>query len=209
MKTKCNEVSTVSKKNKKNVNVVKNSIKLLISIGIIACTTSCTVAVVGGAAAAGTATAMDARGGGNVIDDQGLEHKVNNVLSATVPNGSFTVASYAKNILLAGQVPSVADKYKAQTAVDNTSGVRKVWNYLTVGANEDAGAITNDAYLTSSAKTRLIAQKDVNTNNIKVVTSNGVVYLLGHKAGKPHQIRAAIAGIKSISGVKNVVNLIQ
>lgn len=185
-----------------------NSIKLLISMGIVACTVSCAATVVAGAAGGTAATVSDSRGGGNVFKDQSLEHKVNNVLSAQVPNGSFTVASYAKHILLAGQVPSSSDKAKAETAAYNTAGVKGVWNYLTVGANEGATDISRDAYLTSAAKARLIAQKDVNTNNIKVVTSNGVVYLLGHKAGKKGEIKAAISGIRGIDGVKNVVNLI-
>jgi osmotically-inducible protein OsmY len=93
-------------------------------------------------------------------------------------------------------------------AVTNTTGVNKVWNYLTVGENEDSKDIAKDAYLTSAAKTRLIAQKGVNTNNIKVVTSNKVVYLLGNNAGDPAQLKAAIVGIKGISDVHDVVNLI-
>lgn len=183
-------------------------IKMLIISGVILCTASCMATVVTGAAA-GTATVTDARGGGNVIKDQDLEHKINNVLDAQVPNGSYTVASYAQNILLAGQVPNATDKAKAEAAVHNVTGVKKVWNYLTIGENEGVSTVSKDAYITSAAKTRLIAQKEVNANNIKVVTVNGIVYLLGHKSGKPAGIRAGIAGIKEISGVTGVVNLIR
>ena len=190
---------------------MKNSlVKLLAVIGSIACA-SCTTAVIGGVVAAGgagAATATDARGGSTVIDDQSLEHSVNNVLSAEIPDGSFTVASYNRGILLAGQVPTQADKDKSEDAVLNTAGVRRVFNVLSVAPNEDAGAVSKDAYLTSAAKSRLIAQKGVNANNIKVVTSSKIVYLLGSDAGKPHQIRAAITGIKSISGVRHVVSYI-
>ena len=146
-------------------------VKLLALVGAITCV-SCTTAVVGGvvtAGGAGAATASDARGGGGVIDDQSLEHSVNSVLSAEVPQGSFTVASYNRGVLLAGQVPSQADKDKAEDAVLNTVGVRKVFNVLSVAPNEDAGAISKDAYLTSAAKSRLIAQKGVNANNIKAI----------------------------------------
>ena len=145
---------------------------------------------------------------GATIDDQNLSHKINQVLSAQIPAGSFTVASYGNEILLAGQVTNETDKSKAETAVKNTAGVSKVWNYLTIGQNEDANAIAKDAYLTSAAKTRLIAQKEVNTNHIKVVTVNKVVYLLGRNAGKPYQIKGAITGIEGISDVQKVVNLI-
>lgn len=177
----------------------KSLLKLLLIPSTIVCLASCSALVVGGVAAAG---------GGTVVDDQSLEHKVNQVLSAQIPKGSFTVASYDQNILLAGQVPTNADKTKANSAAANTVGVKKVWNYLNVGTNEDAGDITTDAYLTTAAKSRLIAQKDVNTNNIKVVTSNGIVYLLGKQAGKADQIQAASVAIKGINKVRGVVNLI-
>ena len=145
---------------------------------------------------------------GNKVDDQTLEYKVNQILGYQLPEASFTVVSYGQKILLAGQVPTALDKTKAVIAVTNTTGVNKVWNYLTVGENEDSKDIAKDAYLTSAAKTRLIAQKGVNTNNIKVVTSNKVVYLLGNNAGDPAQLKAAIVGIKGISDVHDVVNLI-
>ncbi|HMT03097.1 MAG TPA: BON domain-containing protein, partial [Burkholderiales bacterium] len=134
---------------------------------------------------------------------------VNTVLNKQIPDGSFTIASYAQEILLAGQVATLKDKDKAEIAVKNTAGVKKVWNYLTIKTPETVVDISNDAYLTSAAKTRLIAQKQVNANNIKVVTCAGVVYLLGKDAGDSTQINGAIEGIKQIDGVKLVVNLIQ
>ncbi len=172
----------------------------------------CAAAVIGGAAGAGgtaAATATDTRGSSTVFDDQGLEHKVNNVLAAQVPNGSFTVASYNSQVLLAGQVPSQTALDKAVLAAHNTAGVTKVWNNLTIGPKESFSDITNDTYITSAAKTRLIAQKQVNTNNIKVVTCAGVVYLLGQNAGDKVQLDGAVQGIHQIDGVKNVVDLIQ
>ncbi|MBX9598050.1 MAG: BON domain-containing protein [Burkholderiales bacterium] len=148
------------------------------------------------------------RSTGTMIDDENIEHLVNKQLSEQIPKGSFTVVSYGKKVLLTGQVPNKMDRDKAKSIADNIQGVKGVWNYLSVGANENAGNITNDAYLTSLAKTRFIAQKDVNTNNIKIVTSNKIVYLLGYDVGKPSQVRAAVSGVKSIDGVHGVVNLI-
>lgn len=185
--------------------------KLFYIVWIIAAflISGCAATVIGAGAGTAAATGTDERGFGTVVSDQTLEHKVNSVLDAQVPNGSFTVASYAANVLLAGQVSSEDDYDKAITAVINTHGVKKVSNYLTVGKKETVGEISKDGYITSAAKTRLIAQKGVNTNNIKVVTCAGVVYLLGANAGKKHQIKGAITGIRQIDGVKNVVNLIK
>ena len=186
----------------------KKIINITILLGLFTLT-GCAAAVIGGAGGAVAATGTDTRGTDTVFKDQDLEHKVNTVLSAQVPSGSFTVASYNSQILLAGQVPSQEADNKADLAATNTAGVKKVWNYLTIGPKESLSDISADTYITSAAKTRLIGQKDVNTNNIKVVTCAGVVYLLGQNAGDKVQIDGAIDGIKQISGVKSVVNLIQ
>jgi osmotically-inducible protein OsmY len=194
-------------KNKNTFNVLGQIIFIILSIGI----SGCAATLIGAGAGTAVAVGTDSRGGSGVIDDQTLEHDVNNVLSAQVPDGSFTVASHNGRVLLAGQVSTPEEKDKAALAVTNTNGVKKVWDYLTLSINETVGDISHDTYLTSLAKSRIIGQKGVNANNIKVVTCSDVVYLLGDSksAGDPVQIAGAIKGIESISGVKKVVNLIQ
>ncbi|MDQ5921453.1 MAG: hypothetical protein QG673_1511 [Pseudomonadota bacterium] len=106
-------------------------------------------------------------------------------------------------------MPTEKDKSNAERAAYKTHRVKKVWNYLTVGPNEDSKDIAKDALLTSKAKGLLIAQKGVNANNIKVVTSDNVIYLLGNNPGKPAQINAVIEDIKEMDdSIKGVVNLI-
>ena len=189
--------------NYKKSNRTSKLLGVLIAVSFTTFIMPSTVFATGTSASAASSNGFVAR-----ADDQSLEHKVNQVLSDQLVKGNFTVASYGHEVLLTGQVATHKDRTKAMTAVMNTTGVNKVWNYLSVGASEDAGDIANDAYLTTAAKSRLIAQKDVNTNNIKLVTSNGVVYLLGKDVGKPDQIQAAIVSIKGINKVRKVVNLI-
>ena len=172
---------------------------------------SCATAVIGGAAAIGTGVAVetDDRGGKIVYDDQKLASKAKNIASSINSNGSYTISSYNGHILLAGQVPNKSDRDKIGSSVSNINGIKGVWNYLTVEKNQSVAQISKDAYFTSAAKSRLIAQKDINTNNIKVVTCNGIVYLMGSKVGSLDQLNGAISGIKEIDGVKGVVNLVQ
>lgn len=190
--------------NYKKSNKNKSLLGVLIAIGFTSFIIPSTVF-----AADANASAANSNGMVERVDDQNLERKVNQVLSDQLVKGNLTVASYGHGLLLAGQVATHKDKTKAVTAAKNTTGVSKVWDYLSVGPNEDAGDIANDAYLTTAAKSRLIAQKGVNTNNIKVVTSSRVVYLLGKNAGQSEQIKAAIVGIKGINNVRKVVNLIE
>ena len=152
----------------------------------------CALTVIGAGVGTAVATASDTRGGGTVIDDQKLESKINSNLGNHAPEGSYTVAAYDGVVLFAGQVQTDAQYAKATSAVINTQGVKKVRNYLTVGKKESLSDVSKDTYITSVAKSRHIAQKDVNANNIKVVTCAGVVYILGRNAGSSYQIKAAI-----------------
>ena len=167
--------------------------------------------LIGGAAAIGTGVAVetDDRGGKIVYDDQKLAGKAKDIASSINSNGSYTISSYNGHILLAGQVPNKSDRDKIGSSVSNINGIKGVWNYLTVEKNQSVAQISKDTYFTSAAKSRLIAQKDINTNNIKVVTCNGIVYLMGSKVGSIDQLNGAISGIKEIDGVKGVVNLVQ
>lgn len=186
--------------------------KLLILIGVSGLLSSCATAVIGtGVAAVGTGVAVgtDNRGGSGVVDDQDLSSSAKDIASAVAPKGSYTISAYQGHILLAGQVPTAADKNNVEVAVMKTNGAKGVYNYLTVGPNQSFGQMTTDTYLTTAAKSRLIAQKDVNTNNIKVVTCNGVVYLMGAKVGNGTQVAGAIQGINQIDGVKKTINLLQ
>ena len=133
---------------KKIYNVL--ALTLLLGVG------GCAATIIGAGAGTAAATGTDSRGFSTVVDDQTLEHKVNSVLGAQIPDGSFTVASYAGQVLVAGQVPNEAEQIKVDTAVANTAGVKKVWNYVTVGKKESFSDISTDTYLTSAAKTRLI-----------------------------------------------------
>lgn len=188
---------------------MKKHLKIItLTVGVLSLS-SCAAAVIGGTAAGtGVAIGTDDRGTKSVFDDQSLGNRAKDIATAINSKGSYTISSYNGIILLAGQVPTQSDKDKIYSSVQNMSGIKGVANYLEVGKNQSMGQISKDVYLTSSAKSRLIAQKDVNTNNIKVVTCNGVVYLMGAKAGNSTQISGAISGIKEIDGVKNVVNLI-
>lgn len=183
------------------------SVLLLSVLSMSGCATAY---VAGGAAVIGTgvAVATDDRGASTEYDDQRLADRAKDIAGDISSKGSYTVSAYEGTVLMAGQVPSQADKIKIIQSVQDMSGVRGVWDYLTVSHDQSVGQISEDSYLTSAAKTRLIAQKNVNTNNIKVVTCNGVVYLMGRKAGDPVEIDGAADGIREISGVRRVVNLI-
>ncbi len=141
------------------------------------------------------------------FENQMLEHDVSQTLSNYFPKANLNIVAYDNKVLLTGQVATESQKQEAYQKTKDLPNVSQVWNYLEVESNIGFSQSTTDAYLTTAAKSRLIAQKEINTNNIKVVTENGSVFLLGKNVGNTVQLGGAIDGIKSISGVKKIVNL--
>lgn len=76
-------------------------------------------------------------------------------------------------------------------------------NELQIQAPTSFLANTNDAWLTSKVKSKLAVNKEVRASRIKVLTENGVVYLMGMI---PRAEAEKAAGIASgTSGVQKVV----
>ena len=57
--------------------------------------------------------------------------------------------------------------------------VRRIYNELEVGEATGAGARTNDTWITTQVKSKLLASSDTPGRRVKVVTENSVVYLMG------------------------------
>ncbi|MDD3265571.1 MAG: BON domain-containing protein [Burkholderiales bacterium] len=187
----------------------KNLLKLTAVIALSSSMFGCAAAVVGGVAAGattGVAVAEDPRSSSGVFDDQGLRSKVSDAVTATVP-GNIEVTSYNARILLSGQVSNAEGKSKAEAMAKQVPGVKSVYNYLEVGKNQSATQSSKDAYITSAVKSKLLFTKNVDSNDVKVVTTNGVVYLLGMV--DEYQANKMTEAARQVSDVKRVVPLFQ
>lgn len=73
------------------------------------------------------------------------------------------------------------------------------------GHERTAGAVIDDATVTTRVKSALLAEKDVNSFDIKVETFEGTVQLSGF-VDSQWQIDKAIQVAKAVSGVQRVRN---
>lgn|SRR5690606_15697426 len=149
---------------------------------------------------------------GNKIDDQFLEPAVaERVREAHADLGSTTsrivVTSYNGVILLAGQTPREDLKELAGRKAASVQGVRKVHNELQIGLPVSVLVRSNDALLTTRIKTQMLADNTIPGSKIKVITENGVVYLMG-LITRQEGIRATNL-TQSVSGVQKIVKLFQ
>ncbi|AIZ33966.1 BON domain-containing protein [Pseudomonas parafulva] len=148
---------------------------------------------------------------GSKIDDSLIETKVSvNVAKASpdLDNGSHVVvSSYNGIVLLAGQVPRADLKSLAEQTASQVQRVKKVHNELQVMQPSSILARNNDAWLTTKIKTQMLGDPNVSSSRIKVITENGIVYLLGLVTQQ--QANAATNVVQGVSGVQKIVKLFE
>ena len=149
---------------------------------------------------------------GNKIDDQFLEHNVANAISRshpdiTGPTSHIVVTAYNGVILLAGQTPRADLKAQAEQAAAAVQRVKKVNNELQVMAPSSILARNNDAWLTTKIKTQMLTDSAIPGSRIKIVTENGIVYMLG-LVTKQEAARATSL-VQGVSGVQKIVKLFE
>ena len=120
---------------------------------------------------------------------------------------NFEVTSFNGIALITGQVPSANMIPLATDEVEKLRNVRKVHNELRVAGPTSMIARTNDSWLTTKVRSALSAAKNTDTSRIKVVTENGVVFMLGHLSRTEADDAVEIA--RQTKGVQKIVKLFE
>ena len=149
---------------------------------------------------------------GNKIDDQFLEPEVASKVEKShadlaAPTSHVVVTAYNGVILLAGQTPRAELKDKAGQVARSVQGVTKVHNELQVLRPSSLAARSNDAAITAKIKTQMLFDSEVSSARIKVVTENGIVYLMGLVTRA--EGASATRVVQNASGVQKIVKLFQ
>ncbi len=147
---------------------------------------------------------------GRMIEDQNIEtkalvniHDANEAFDGT----HLKVVSYNGYVLIAGQVATQALKDQATQVVKEVRGVRRIYNELEIAAPSSGITRTSDTWITTKVKSWLLGSFDIEGTRVKVVTENGVVYLMGLATREEAERVAAEAA--DIAGVQKVVKLFE
>ena len=186
-------------------DLMKKSITILLCVALttLFSLSGCVPVIVAGAAV-GANTAGSNRSLGTQVNDVALNAKAYNVLSNIVGsnvNVSVSITSFNGIILLLGQVPSKVIMAKISKAMTRIKGVNVVYNHLSIGPPVSLGRTIDDTWITTKVKSNFVGK--VNPIQFKVITENGIVYLLA-LTDKATGDRAATIASKT-SGVKKVV----
>ena len=181
--------------------------KFLAALLLASQLSACVPVVIGGAAAGGS-MAADRRTTGVYIEDQNIELKASQKISADLPDSAhLNVSSCKGTVLLTGEVADLSAKAKMESIAKAIESVTNINNELVVGPKSSLSSRANDAYITSKIRAQFISNNKFQANVVKVVTENSVVYLMGYVTQKEAESAVEIA--RNTHGVSKVVKVFE
>jgi len=193
------------------VNAKVNPAPRFLVLAVLALSTlasGCAPLLVGGAVAGGAMVAADRRQPDIMATDERIEIQASSRISdALKDQGHVNVTSFNRQVLLTGEATTEALKQAAEKIAQGVSEVRGVVNEIQIGPPSSLGARSNDAYITSVVKSRMVGADKFNPIHVKVVTEAGVVYLMGLVTRKEAEDATQVA--RTTSGVKRVVRVFE
>lgn len=168
----------------------------------------CIPAVIATGAAVGVMSIHDRRSTGTQTDDQGTEWKAGAAVPDSIKTSSrVNFTSYNRRLLITGEVPNEAAKATVESEARKIIGVREIYNELGIGPVSPLSSRSNDSFIDSKVKARLVDSNQVSANHIKVVTERGITHLMGIVTER--EAKVAISVARTTAGVRKVVNLME
>jgi len=120
-------------------------------------------------------------------------------------DSNIVITTYEGEMLLIGQTPSESQKIQAEEFIKKKAKVKQLYNLVEIRSPSSYLTRMSDSWITTKIKARLVASEDVEASRIKVVTENGIVYLLGTL--EPEQATEAVRIARQTDGVRQVVKV--
>ena len=170
----------------------------------------CVGVLLAGGATGGVMVAKDRRTVTAQVDDKKIELNVRHELTERTDISRTSHISVHSNngiVLLVGQTPHQKYSDEVKAMAERQDGVRKVYNEIKVEEPIGYDIRTNDSWITSKVRTRLIAEKNFDSSHIKVVTEDSQVFLMGMVTRDEGELAVEIA--RNVSGVTKVIRVFE
>ncbi len=182
--------------------------KLLLTFSVVSLMLlqGCVGALVAGGAATGVVVAKDRRTVSAQTTDQTIEVKLQKEYSDRTDISRIShISFFSMNgiVLMVGQTPHQKYSSDLKAAAERIEGVRKVYNEIKIDEPTGYDVRTNDTWITSKVRTMLVAEKNFDSSNVKVITENSQVYLMGLVTKDEGELAVEIA--RNVSGVSRVI----
>jgi osmotically-inducible protein OsmY len=164
--------------------------------------------VVAAGVGAGVMLAQDRRTKDSIIEDQKIESTATDSIYKQLKSVMHVnVTSYNRNVLVSGEVPDEQTKMEIEKIVSGIENVHAVYNELAVSSSSSLASRSNDGLITSNVKLRFVNDKRFSADQIKVVTENGTVYLMGLVRHDEADSASDVAS--TTKGVRRVVRIFE
>jgi osmotically-inducible protein OsmY len=168
----------------------------------------CVPAVIATGAAVGALSIHDRRSTGTQTDDETTEWRARSrVPEQYKAQSRVNFTSFNRRLLITGEVPNEDAKSAIEAEARKIEGVREIYNELFIGPTSTLGQRSNDSFIDSKVKARLVDSNQVSANHIKVVTERGATYLMG--VVNEREAKVAISVARTTAGVRKVINILE
>ena len=184
-------------------------IKLVAIISALALLQGCAGAVMVGAVG-GAKMANDERSMSTQISDTNADFEISSALSKheDINNQTnITGVVMNSNVLMIGQAPNSMLRDKAIKAVQELNIGGKIHNQIRIGNPTSFTTRSNDTWVTTKVKGRMLNEKDLDITRVKVITENGEVFLLG--LIERNQAELAVDIARNTAGVRKVIKVFE
>ena len=182
-------------------------IRLILSSLIMVCLSACVAVMVAGAAAG--LIVYDQRSALTIERDLRIFHVAQKALvqDPRFRDSRVVIVSYNQVVLLAGQTTTASLRVQAEQVVQKIPRVRHVYDEMTVASPISVKQQSKDLWITSEVRSLLLTKKGLDSGSIKILTEDGVVYLMGIVSRQ--QANLAVEVARQIKGVQKVVKVFQ
>ena len=177
----------------------------LISISLLTLSLSgCAGIFIAGAATTANLV-TDTRTTEQIWNDNNIEFEVAAITNKQPYRGNvrITASSYRGSVVLMGQATTDSERRAFESQAKQMAGVESIHNQVRVKEPLTISAISNDSWITTKVKSALLANARLNGINVKVITEDSEVFLLGVVSREHADIVTEVT--RNVSGVKQVI----
>ncbi len=147
---------------------------------------------------------------GTKIDDRFLEGLIKRELSKKNPllkGSNINVTVFDSRVLLTGQVPNRQVSELAEDVAISLSEVKQedISNHIKVMGPISLVSRSNDRWLTTKVRARLLSSRDTSGSSLRVTCENGTVFLMGRVTQEKSELITSL--VSEVFGVEKIVKV--
>jgi len=178
-------------------------------LGAFGAVQACAPVVVAGGATAAVA-ASDERTLGTQIDDENIELTARKKINDDNRLGDdvhVNITSFNGTVLLSGEATTAEKRDIVVSLVRSIEGVKRVVSEINIAEPTAFATRVHDSWITGEVKAKMLDTENLKSTRVKVVTENGVVYLMGLVSRAQADLATDVT--RHVSGVERVVRLFE